>query len=287
MQDNPLAAVTSPVKWEVPPPPFPELAQDPLPEEMLEEIRDPVEKMPCVVLAGGFTKLPDGSKIQTALVKLKDRALLEFALDAFCATPELGSIIVVGIDEPGKLEIRRNVRFLPNEGLFTANLARGVEAAKTDGRIMIAAGDAPFLTPAALQDFIQNAPRVEFAYPICRVEACYAKYPGLKRTAVSLREGRFTGGNAILADGAFMRRIQPLIGRVFASRKNPFGLARIFGVGFLLRLLLMSRGISLRALEQKAGQILDASVAVYETLHPELATDIDKLEEFELAEKYL
>ena len=48
------------------------------------------------------------------------------------------------------------------------------------------------------------------------VDLCYLRFPGVKRTSLRLREGRFTGGNAMLVNGAFLmahrERIAPVRG---------------------------------------------------------------------------
>ena len=76
-----------------------------------------------------------------------------------------------------------------------------------------------------------------------------------------------------------------MISRIFDQRKSPVGLARVFGLGFLLRLLIASRTISLAALERKAESIMDGTEAAIVSDYPEIATDVDKDEDLTIARR--
>ena len=135
----------------------------------------------------------------------------------------------------------------------------------------------------AINDFVDRslAARVEVAYPIIPKESSERVFPGGRRTYVRLVEGTFTGGNAVVLTRSFVGRSKELLARLYACRKSPFKLARLFGPGFILGLLLGR--LSIEGLERRASAIVQAQVAAVVVEHPELGFDVDKMEDLLLA----
>src|SRR5207248_2344003 len=94
-----------------------------------------------------------------------------------------------------------------------------------------------FLTPEAVQDLVErgSALGVDIIYPVVAVSDCYKRFPGIKRTAVKLREGEFTGGNLVLARPGFLVRQKEHLTQAYAARKAPIKIARMLGIGTTLR----------------------------------------------------
>jgi len=72
-----------------------------------------------------------------------------------------------------------------------------------------------------------------------------------------------------------------LIDRLYAARKNPVKLAGMFGLGFILGLLLGR--LTLRHLEARAGEIVGGRVRAIISTYAELGFDVDKLDDLNLA----
>jgi molybdenum cofactor cytidylyltransferase len=122
-----------------------------------------------VLAAGAGTRYGAGSKL---LADLGGRPLLEYAVGAACAVPELERVLVVlGCDAEA---ILATVKFGRAETLVcpdwqdgqAASLragARMLSAAGAD-RVIVTLGDEPLLTPAVIAGFVDQPPRTRAVY---------------------------------------------------------------------------------------------------------------------------
>jgi hypothetical protein len=123
----------------------------------------------------------------------------------------------------------------------------------------------PDVTTEDLTDVVARTPiDAEIAYPIIPLAACEAKYPGVARTSLRLREGTFTGGNVAVMHTESMRRSMAQMELAYVARKSPVKLAAILGFGTLLRVIL----------GRAAPQTLPITHAAA------LGTDMDKPEQY-------
>lgn len=210
--------------------------------------------------------------------------MANWALDALAAAEMVSDIYVVGLS--AQILGRSDVRFIEPGDSFIDNLQRGLSAA-TEDLVLVATADIPFLTAEAVDDFARQAFNSgrEFCYSIAPVPLTLERYPHLRRTSAKLKDGEFTGGNLVLLSKAMVQRNADLISHIFEKRKNPIALARVLGFGFMLRLVFASRSISVDALAKHAESIINGTIAVIVTQYPEIATDIDKEEDFEIARR--
>ena len=128
-----------------------------------------------------------------------------------------------------------------------------------------------------------TAARADVAYPIIPRESCERHFPGARRTYVTLKDGVYTGGNAVVVKRDFLQLRRELIDKLFAARKNPLKLAAIFGLGFIFALL--TRRLSISRAETRASQIVGGKAAAIISTYPELGFDVDKLEDLNLARR--
>jgi GTP:adenosylcobinamide-phosphate guanylyltransferase len=243
-----------------------------------------MESVPCTVLAGE-KRLPDGRCVPSrALELLGGRPMANWSLDGLLSAQMISDIYVVGLgrDALG----RDDVRFVEVGSSFIENLQRGMDACPGD-RVLVATADIPFISAEAADDFVRSALECgkEFCYSVVPVRLTHERYPQLRRTSVKLKDGEFTGGNLVLITKEVVRRNADLIDRIFEKRKNPFALARVLGAGFLLRLALAPRTITIDGLVRHAESIIDGTIAVIVSEYPEIATDIDKPEDLEIARR--
>ena len=244
--------------------------------------------IPVVVLAGGRAKPELEAVIGTsirALAVVNGKTLLQHVLDGLKAAPSVGDIVVVG-DVPDSDAYGR----IPDGGDFVTNLFAGIERYPSAPYVLICTSDLPYLTGESVEDFVQagaataDAEGGNLIYPIVKVERCYARFPGVKRTARKLKEGNYTGGNLVLLRPEFMIRQKAQIAGAYAARKSPARLAAMLGYGTLLRLLasqLVYPGLlSVELLQQRVSGLLGGKVCAIESQFPELATDFDKPSDF-------
>ena len=244
--------------------------------------------IPTVVLAGG-TARPEleaatGQRIR-ALIVVNGKTLLERVVDAVRTDDCVDSVTVMG-DVPENPRYRK----LPDQGDFVGNLFTGIECYADSPYVLLATSDLPFLTPSIVAGFLHDAVKRAdddnsgLVWPVVPVASCYARFPGVKRTALRLKEGELTGGNLMLVRPQFMLANREQIAEAFAARKSVGRLAAILGIPILVRLLLSQkvapRFLSVTLLEARIGKRLGGKVAAILSQYPEIATDLDRASDF-------
>jgi len=241
-----------------------------------------VPQVPAIVLAGGQAG-PDlaaatGQRCR-AMVPVAGKPMVVHVCDALLQATTVSSILVVG-DVPAPEGCSQT----GDHGGFAENLFAGLRVVGNGELVLVSTCDIPFVTPAAFDDLVRRGVelRADVVYPIVHVAACYRRFPGVKRTSLRLREGVFTGGNAMLVNGAFVRAHADQIASAYAARKSPARLASMIGLGTLARLVgamtVFPNALELAALEAAVGRLLGGAVArALVSDYPEVATDIDRL----------
>lgn len=228
--------------------------------------------MDVVILAGGKCE-PDLAALAGAEfradVPFQGQTCLEIVL---AAASEFGEPLVVG-GRPGL-----HPRQTPGGAHFVESVRLGLERVRTDTFLLVTV-DLPCLKSASIARFIENSePSVGLNYPIVPVEVCEREFPGLKRTALTLREGRFTGGNVALLNRDLMRRALPVLEAAYAARKSPIRLAKMAGPGVLWQVALgklLPATLRLRKLEHAVGRFLGVDVRAVVSQDADIATDVD------------
>lgn len=233
--------------------------------------------MEVVVLAGGRCPpdLREATGIELrALLPVRGRPMVEWVIDAVA---HLGEVIVVG-GPPGL-----SPRQFEGGATFMESLARGL-AAVTSDRFLLVTGDLPFLTAAAVDDFLSRCDSSAMLnFPVIDVRDSEREFPGMKRTSIRTREGRFTGGNIALLDTEQMRAALPVMERAYANRKKPLRLAAMVGFGTLMAVAIgqiVPRLLPLARLEKAVGRCLGREVRAVISPFPAIGADIDNLEQY-------
>jgi GTP:adenosylcobinamide-phosphate guanylyltransferase len=242
------------------------------------------KEVSVIILAGGKPEDPLAQSHAVAhpcLIEINGKTIISRSVEAFSKTSGIAEIIVISF--PAVLAtLPPQVKGLEAKGQAVENLALGL-AACTKEWLIAAPADMPWLTAPAVTAFLEGAlaTGAELVYPIVARPLYEAKFPGGRRTYVTLREATFTGGNLAFARHAFLQAQLPMIERLFELRKNPLGLARLLGFGFVLGLLL--KRLDLPALEARASQITGGRTVALPVAFAELGFDIDKAEDLEMA----
>ena len=244
--------------------------------------------IPRVVLAGGKASAELAAQIGTsvrAAAMFQGRRLLDIVVDALIEADPLSPVCVVG-DVSDHTSYTR----IADQGDYVSNLFAGVAVYAGADWLLVTSADIPFLSGPAVEEFcsaartLAAATRADIVYPIVPVSECYARYPGIKRTAIKLREGEFTGGNIMLARPSFLLEKRDLIGRAFAARKDPLRLAWMLGLGTVARLFVsqvaVPGALTLELLEKRVGSLVGGRVAALICSRPEIATDLDRASDF-------
>lgn len=231
--------------------------------------------MDAVILAGGSAdpELAALAGVQAkAQIPYGGMTLLERAVKAIAPHASITAVAHkapegVALAEPGETFVQS----------LTSGLAGG-----TAERVIISTADMPFITPEAVQGLVEAAnPAAGLSYCIVPAEACERIAPKMPRTTLRLKEGEFTGGNAVIVRRKEFTDLLPMIDEAFEARKSPIRLAGIVGMGLLLRVICTRIAPSLvpiSSLENVVSKRLGFPVEGLALDLPELAVDIDKAE---------
>ncbi|MDI6871867.1 MAG: nucleotidyltransferase family protein [Bacillota bacterium] len=247
-------------------------------------------KLDAVVLAGADNNGSLAACTDTpyeAMIDIQGRPMVEYVVDALRHSANVDRIVVVGPEHVlGPVLAGKVYRVVQSGRNIVENLIIGIEMLQPAGKILVVAADIPLLTTAAIDDFIERCREREadIYYPICRKEENEAKYPGMRRTYATLREGVFTGGNIFILNPAVVIKWRREIERAVAVRKSVLGMAKLLGFRLMVKFLLQS--LSLREAEERVAKVLGCPVAAVETSYPEIGVDVDKPSDLELVTRH-
>ena len=216
--------------------------------------------------------------------------MLQYIIDALKKSQYIDGLAIIGDPELLKDKIRIDPGkdiFLQEDEMMIDNVSKGLKHFSDQERILIITSDIPFITPTAIDHFIQASlkSKADFTYPIIRKETQMQTYPDMQRTYVKLKQGSFTGGN--------MSVINPDIGDKFfvmgrymiQNRKKPWKMVQILGLGFLGKLLLGT--LTIEKLENRVSHLLNIHAKAIITPYAEIGNDVDKAEEIKAIQKYM
>ena len=227
---------------------------------------------------------------ERALIPVAGKPLIDYVLQSLATVSPVTRIICV--TTPRALQSLPDVIGeipvvgLPSGEKLTHNLFSGARAATSD-QILIVTGDGPLATGRTWMQFLDGASvnRLEAAYAVVREERMEAQFPGARRTYARFNDGAFSGGNAFLVPRAQLENLESLIETAFAARKNPLGIARLLGLGFIFKAL--TKRLSVGEAETKVSRLLDCRAGRVEVPDATIAFDVDKLEDLQAAAEFL
>jgi len=227
-----------------------------------------------------------------ALIPVGGRTVLERTLAALRGTGRVGRIVVIGPAEVAAHPAARAADAVLPEGGSTgpANIVRGIEwlrdasGGRHAERVLVVTTDLPFLTPEAINSFLDACPSdLDACVPVVRRDEFEARFPGSSGTYVRLRDGQWAIGCAFLVNPAMVLGNRARIEGVFAARKSPIAMARLLGPLFIARLLFGR--LTVGQIEQRCLDILGCTGAGVRGCPPELAFDIDRPGDYRYAVK--
>lgn len=251
--------------------------------------------MDALILAGGDCS-PDlaaaTGKEERALIEVGERAMVIRVLEALRATAGIERVAVVGSERvlDKCASFSSDIVRVAAGDKMTQNFARGVGALKensaTNAQVLVCTCDIPLVSSSTFEQLIQLAARdnLELAYPIVRRSVCEAAFPQGKRTYVQLRDGEFTGGNALVVPLRIVDNINALLESAYNARKNPLGLAKLLGPNFLWKFV--RKQLSIRDVEESAQRVLDCRVGAVPMSDAAIAFDVDKESDWQQAVQF-
>lgn len=224
-----------------------------------------------------------------ALIDVGGWTVLERTLNALRETGRVRRAVVIGPREIADHPCSRSADAVLPEGGNSgpANILRGIEwLRENDGgcadQVLILTTDLPFLTPHAILAFVDSCPPgVDLCAPLVSKDAFEARFPGSDNQYVGLADGEWTMGCGFLVNPEAIQANRDHIERVFAARKSQIGMARLLGLGFIIRFL--THRLSVAHIEARCTNMLGCSAKGVFQSPPELAFDMDTVGEYRYA----
>ena len=247
--------------------------------------------MKALILAGSKgNKTPLLGYTNKALLPIRGKIMVQYIIDALRGSAFIDGIAIIGDENALAREIQIDSDkdiILPEKEQMIDNVVKGLEHFQREDKVLIITADIPFITPAAIDDFIKASldSKGDLTYPIISKEAQEEAFPQMKRTYIKLREGTFTGGNMFLVNPAIVDRCIDMARYMMEHRKKPWKMAKMLGISFLARLLMGT--LTLKGLEKRVAHLLNIEPKAIISSYAEVGNDVDKPSDVEYAEKYL
>lgn len=224
-----------------------------------------------------------------ALIPVAGVPLIARVLDSLCATEEIGNI-VVSIDDAAVLrcvDVATGLEVHASRASPAASVADYLRTRSDPGPVLVTTADHALLSPDVLAYFC-GAARASEADVVVGVvtEAVFrAQYPESRRTFVALKGERLCGANLFLLRTSAAARAVRFWERAGQFRKRPWRLARLFGVGNLLRFACGRLGR--QAAIDRVSHVIGARVEVVDLPFAAAAIDVDTPHDLATVERIL
>ena len=245
-------------------------------------------RVAAIVLAGGALEEKLGQVVRVkhkAWIPLGGRLMVERVLDALEGCPRIGERVLVAQDEDVPPSVRRRVLDVAPPGdCMPDSFAAGVARLRSTHQTILAIPcDMPFLEPASIEDFLDRCATrpADIWYSFVRRETSEARYPGLRHTWVSTREGTFCGGGLVLFRPHMIDRARSFLAQLAEARKRPWRLASLLGPKIIFKMLL--RTISIAEVEERVSLLLGGTAVGIESPCPDVGFNVDAPEELATA----
>ena len=240
--------------------------------------------MHVVITAGGTSAADLAAAIGSpykALAPIGARRCIDVVIEAARGLHPAG-IAVVAPDAVA-LHVRGRIdSIVPASADGAANIALALAAFPAAQQLLYLTCDLPFLTTAALDDFIARAGRPGIAMALADGAAYAAAYPGAPPHAVRLGTERVANGSVFLIEARALAAVRAPAGRFFAARKSLPRLALLLGPALLARFALGRLRIA--DVEARARLVLGVEARGVRGCSPAPAYDIDSCADWSYAQ---
>lgn len=256
---------------------------------------EPTPSFDAVILAGGVNSgdLKRYAPYENeALIVIGSYPMIYYVYRALRETPAVRRVVISGPQESlGEIfKHEKDVLFAPPGGDAVESFSNALEVLQREGvteQVLVVPADIPFITPEAISDFLARCQEVEadFHYAIVPRAVNDSRFPGVKRTYVSIKEGVFTGGNLFLLRASSVAGCLDMARKIVAHRKNPLALARLFGLGLAWRYV--AGTLSIADVEKRFAEVMRIRGRAVVSPYAEVGVDVDKPSDLQLAESLL
>jgi GTP:adenosylcobinamide-phosphate guanylyltransferase len=242
----------------------------------------------AIVMAGraNDARLKDSSpEPWEGLIDIGGKPMVAWVLDALLGCPQVGQIAMVAPKAPFSAFGGDRVTLVEPPGPMIENALAGIRACPPSEFILASTSDIPFVNSSIVERFLKQCSQREgdFYYPVASKESTEKRFPGVKRTYVTIREGTFTGGNMFLVRRSKSEIIAEKARKWVEYRKAPVKQAGLLGWMFVVKMVLGA--LTIPELEKSISSYLGCRGIAVISNDPEIGTDVDKPSDLELARR--
>ncbi|MEA2554066.1 MAG: hypothetical protein QOJ65_2242 [Fimbriimonadaceae bacterium] len=248
----------------------------------------------AILPAGGRIDPPFSDVVGTtskALIELDGRTILARTLRALNDSGVVGRTVVIGTPEVLQhRDAALATHTLPEGATGPENIFRGLDLLLSSGsppeKVLIVTTDLPFLEGGIIRRYLELvSPDKHISVPLIREHEYNARFPDTSAMFIKLRDGSFTTGCMYVIDVKALQKARTHIERVFENRKSKVGMAMLLGPAFVAKWL--TKRLTLTDVENKIQAMLGVSGNAVQGSPPELAFDVDYLDDYEYARAHL
>jgi GTP:adenosylcobinamide-phosphate guanylyltransferase len=228
-------------------------------------------------IAGDYARAA-GTSVK-ALATVRGRTMLARSIDA-ARGAGASAIALVGTQEVRHAYGAEVERVVDAHESGAANVREALRAWPGDDALLYLASDLPFLDARALRDFVERACG-RLTVGVVSDERFRKRFPGAPHPGTVIGGRRVHGAGAFLVPAGAAQRVERFAARFFDARKSPVAMARLAGIGVLVRFV--TGTLRIEDLERKAQRVLGMRVQALADCSPELAYDADEFGEYRYA----
>jgi GTP:adenosylcobinamide-phosphate guanylyltransferase len=276
-----------------PRPPAGRLAPGQLPSPQNADI---LETWTAILLAGDR---PGGDPLarhlgvpNKALIRVGGSTLLRRAADTLLAAPEVRRVVILAqhpdalmIGDAAELAVHPKISLAASGAGIASSISAIAGSALAPFPLLVTTVDHALLTPAMLAEFLPATDDCDIAVGVGERSVLESKYPGNVRTWLKFSDGHYSGANLFALRNLKVAAALSLWEGIEQDRKRVWKLFARFGPRLLVRAL--TRSIDFPQAVARAGEGLSLRAKLVVLSAPEAAIDVDKLSDFELAERIL
>jgi len=254
--------------------------------------------MDAIIGAGGHIQPNDPlSELLTegqtkALLPIAGKPMIQWTLDAIAGSEQIENVIIIGLDEKHNLNCgSKTVHYLQSNDTIFENarscckLALKLNPDAT--QILWISADLPLIETPMIDWFINQVQisQHELYYQIIDQDVMESRFPTSRRTYTKLKGKIVCGGDVSAINPNIATAVHPAFNKISAARKNVMKQARLLGIWPLL--LLITRQMTTITAEKIIRNRLDLDGIFVDTPYAEMGMDVDKPEQYEIAQKIL
>lgn len=252
--------------------------------------------MYAVVTAGGIPLpgeplYPYTQGSEKALLDIDGKPMIQWVLEALDGSQVVEAIVIMGLEKPSAVQVKKPVWFEPNHGSLLENIRGGVkkvrELSPEEHHVLLVSSDIPGIQSKMVDWVAQTAMQTDddLYYNVIDQKVMEGRFPGSKRTYTHLKGLDVTGGDLNVIRTMTVTSNDKLWDRIIAARKSVVKQAALVGYDVLFLMLL--RQIDLEMAVKMVSRRLKIKGRVLVCPYAEVGMDVDKPHQLEIMRQAL